>query len=248
MLQKIKSGIRKLLHKALKYQSYPFSSPLEKLGSAYGGWIIPVEWIQEHSICYLAGAGEDISFDIALATRFKCPVYIFDPTPKAKWHFDQVIAAATTGQSMQYNKTEQYQLTKDLGHYLHFFEKGLWEKKDVLRFFAPKDDTHVSHSISNLQETEKYFEAPVDRLSALMASNHHSHLDLLKMDIEGAEFKVIDTIIEDQLDIRVLCVEFHTNKEGHLDKVQEAVSKLENAGYRVVAREHLDFTFVKVRP
>ena len=44
-----------------------------------------------------------------------------------------------------------------------------------------------------------------------MKENGHSHLDLLKMDIEGAEFEVIDSIIEDQVPINILCIEFHKN-------------------------------------
>jgi FkbM family methyltransferase len=36
----------------------------------------------------------------------------------------------------------------------------------------------------------------------------HDRIDLLKIDIEGAEYKVIESILADKLDIRVICVEY----------------------------------------
>ena len=49
------------------------SQRLIRLGTAYGGWLIPADaGITSSSICYSAGAGEDISFDCALAERFHC--------------------------------------------------------------------------------------------------------------------------------------------------------------------------------
>jgi hypothetical protein len=39
------------------------STKLLRLGTTYGGWIIPVDaGLTADSICYCAGAGEDISF------------------------------------------------------------------------------------------------------------------------------------------------------------------------------------------
>jgi hypothetical protein len=60
----------------------------------------------------------------------------------------------------------------------------------------------------NLQKTEEYLSLKVKRLSSLMKELGHPRLDLLKMDIEGAEYKVIESIIQDGIDIRVICVEY----------------------------------------
>jgi hypothetical protein len=41
------------------------------VGTSYGGWLLPKHHnLTQTSICYLAGAGEDISFDCALVERF----------------------------------------------------------------------------------------------------------------------------------------------------------------------------------
>src|SRR5712692_3232196 len=65
------------------------SEELLRLGTVYGGWIIPANsGLSADSVCYSAGAGEDISFDCALIERFYCQVRVIDPTPRAITHFD----------------------------------------------------------------------------------------------------------------------------------------------------------------
>ena len=49
------------------------SQKLHRLGTAYGGWIIPADHgLTADSLCYCAGAGEDISFECALAEQYHC--------------------------------------------------------------------------------------------------------------------------------------------------------------------------------
>jgi FkbM family methyltransferase len=246
MLKTLKRYIKNFLSRDLKYSFYRIPFRLKKLGSSeYGGWIIPTDQLNGNSVCYLAGAGEDISFDLALANRFHCHVFIFDPTPRAKKHFILVREATMNGERVSINtKGEFYEGTKETMDYLHFEEIGLWIKSETLKFFAPQDSTHVSHSISNIQQTDKFFLAPVDRLSNIMMHHHHRSLDVLKLDIEGAEFGVIDSLIEDKLLIKILCIEFHPGPNGDLSRIQTALEKLEQNGYRVVARDRLDFTFI----
>ncbi|MEP6891423.1 MAG: hypothetical protein ABI955_12095 [Nitrospirota bacterium] len=72
---------------------------LLRLGTTYGGWIIPADaGLTADSICYCAGAGEDISFDCALVERFHCQVRVIDPTPRAIQHFTNLEKAVMSGQ------------------------------------------------------------------------------------------------------------------------------------------------------
>jgi FkbM family methyltransferase len=245
MLTKLKKYIKNIISPDIKYNLYKTPYKLEKLGTEYGGWIIPVDILHEQSICYLGGAGEDISFDVALSKRFHCSVYIFDPTPRSKTHFDNVIEAANSGKKIFELNKIGYEVDQSISQHLHFSEIGIWEKKDVLKFFQPKDETHISHSITNLQETDHYIEVNVEKLDDIMRSNGHDHLDILKLDIEGAEFAVIDSILNSNIDIRVLCVEFHLQKENGLGLIQATIKKLEENNFAVIAREHYDFTFIK---
>src|SRR5215217_3108537 len=47
---------------------------LRRLGSRYGGWTIPTSLLSSDSICYSAGVGEDVTFDLALIERLGCDV------------------------------------------------------------------------------------------------------------------------------------------------------------------------------
>ena len=64
---------------------------MEKLGTDYGGWLIPKNIsLNENSIVYLGGAGEDISFDLKLQDKYNCWIVIIDPTKKAIKHYEEV--------------------------------------------------------------------------------------------------------------------------------------------------------------
>ncbi|MCY7334533.1 MAG: FkbM family methyltransferase [Pseudanabaena sp. CAN_BIN31] len=202
---------------------------LTELGTKYGGWVIPKSLLDSDSICYCVGCGEDISFDLALIDQIGCDVFGFDPTPRAIQFVKQV-----AGNNTKY----------------HFFEVGLWDKDDTLKFYAPRNSDHVSHSLLNLQGTEDYFMAKVRRLNEIMQEHNHKKIDLLKIDIEGAEYKVIDSIIEDGLDIKILCIEydecFNPLDSSYKLRIKHSVNQLLNAGFSLVcAQGSGNYTFIK---
>lgn len=205
------------------------TTDLVELGSRYGGWVVPAGRLGPDAVCYCAGCGEDISFDLALIDRFDCDVHGFDPTPKAIAHVQ-----AVAGDNPKY----------------HLHEIGLWDSRDTLRFYVPRNPDHVSHSLTNLQGTEDYITVPVERLDALMRQLGHSRLDLLKIDIEGAEYRVIDTLLEDGIDIGVLCVEydeFFQPLDGDWkQRIRASVEKLQAAGFRMVhTAGNANYTFLR---
>ncbi|MBA1146045.1 FkbM family methyltransferase [Ectothiorhodospiraceae bacterium WFHF3C12] len=202
---------------------------LREIGSKYGGWVVPADLFDERSICYCVGCGEDISFDLGLVEQFGCDVYGFDPTPRAVAHVKQV--------------------ARDLSKY-HFHEVGLWDRKDTLKFYAPRVAEHVSHSLLNLQKTDEYITVPVDRLKHVMADLGHERLDLLKLDIEGAEYKVIESVLEDRIDIRVLCIEydecFNPLDRHYKSRIRESVHRLMANGYALVHTQGSgNYTFIR---
>lgn len=201
---------------------------IETVGIGKGSWLVPVNLLSAQAICYCAGVGEDVTFDLALIDRFNCQVFAFDPTPKA-----QTYVAKTVTASPQF----------------HFLSVGLWDQNETLKFYAPANATHVSHSVLNLQQTNEYFEAACKRLATLMAELGHQRIDLLKLDIEGAEYKVLNSLIEDKLPIDIICVEFdeiyNSLDRKYLHRIRSAVLTLLEHGYEIVAiAPSCNYTFV----
>jgi FkbM family methyltransferase len=193
---------------------------LEKLGSPCA-WIVPISLVRADWIVYSGGVGEDITFEIELMRRSGCHVYAFDRTPRAIAHVKRV-AAHLPG--------------------FHFSAVGLWSQSTTLRFWAPRNPAHVSHSALNLQGSARYFDARCESLECLMKERGHDRIDLLKLDIEGAEYEVITSILAKHIAVGVLCVEF--DQPVPWRRTQELLRQLLAAGYALLRVDHWNFTFM----
>jgi FkbM family methyltransferase len=223
-----------------------------RLGTGYGGWIIPADaGLDAGSTCYLVGAGEDISFDCALVREFGCRVRVIDPTPRAVQHFNQLTEAVRAGRKFAINKsaTDFYDLTEAQLRQMSFLPVGLSDQDVELKFYMPKNPEHVSCSSVNLQKTEEYFIAQCHRMATIMAMQGDSRVDLLKIDIEGAEYSVINNLVETKLLPRLLLVEFdeaHSPLDADAGKrIGDSMRRVMGAGMRCVAVEGSNATFVR---
>src|SRR5262249_23584492 len=102
-------------------------------------------------------------------------------------------------------------------------------------FFAPKNPAYVSHTVlPGIGADERAIDVEVRRVSTLMRDLGHDRIDVLKMDIEGAEYEVIDDILAGSLNVTQLLVEFHHRFPGvGIERTRQAVERLNGAGYRV---------------
>jgi hypothetical protein len=77
------------------------------------------------------------------------------------------------------------------------------------------------------------------RLPELMEANGHVAVDLLMLGVDGAGHEIIDSLVEDGVAVRIVCVEFRAGRDqpdsGYLHARSLAVAKLERAGFRIVA-------------
>lgn len=256
IFQQLKARLYKWTERKIKVET-DRSIPLIRPGTAYGGWIIPADFLNSQSIVYLVGAGEDVSFDLALAEQFGCQVEIIDPTPRSEAHVgvlkENIIAERDTPLSTA--PGGRYPPVRPTtAQLIRFHPIGLWSSESKLRFYKPQNEAHVSHSLVNLQKTDQYIEVPVCRLSDLMKKFGHSKIDLLKIDIEGAEYVVLQTILEDKVDVRVLCIEYDETATNHMDgdyikRIENSIQQLRGAGFLLVAKEPTcrNYTFVHKR-
>jgi FkbM family methyltransferase len=197
----------------------------------------------------LAGAGEDISFDVELNKR-GLTVFTLDPTPRARDHVKQVLAAGAKKARISINnsETEFYQLDQFTASRLKLLEVGLWNQNTSMRFFAPRDRNHVSHSIVNLQGTDEWFEANCVTLENFCKNHKIREIDILKLDIEGAEYVVLKDMVKRGIKPRVLCVEFdelrNPLKGNYMRRIRDLVLMLKQAGYKFCNVEQSNTLFV----
>lgn len=221
--------IRRKCDKMIVHTFLPFLAKLQRgelelqrLGTDYGGWTVPVNLLNERSICYCVGVGIDASFDFVLVDMFGCKLFSFDPTPKA----------------IDYMAHQKYDHDR-----LKFLPVGIWDKNTKLRFFAPAHPDQTSHSVYDLHGSGKYFVAECRTLSSIMQQLGHEHIDLLKLDIEGAWRKVIQNIVDEQIRISILCVEL--DSPTSLRRVLWVIRTLQSIGFALAHFKKDNYLFVQ---
>ncbi len=196
-------------------------------GTEYGGWFISPVNLNKDSIVYSFGAGEDISFDLSLIEKFGLSVYVFDPTPKSIAFINK----------------------QNLPEKFNFKEYGIADFDGNIKFYPPENPNHVSHTILHRSATsDKYIEVPVKKLGTICRELGHDKIDLLKMDIEGAEYSVIEDIVKSGIQIDQLLVEFHDRFETvDTSNNHKAISQLLDLGYEIfsISQTGEEYSFIK---
>ncbi len=207
---------------------YPVSYKCQTLtlGNKGNDWTIHPDKIDDNSIIYSFGVGVDISFDLLMIDKYGCQIHAFDPTPK----------------------TKQWLYAQELPDKFRFFDIGLADYNGNANFQLPANPEFVSGVFTQDTENAQIIEVKVKRLKTIMQQLGHSHIDLLKMDIEGAEYDVIESIIEDNLSIGQILVEFHHRFPEHgIHKTKKSIRRLSEFGFQVfcISANGEEYSFMK---
>ncbi len=189
------------------------SRPVTMLGSGGGAWATWLEGIGPDSVVYSFGAGTDISFDLDVHARTGAEVHIFDPTPR----------------SIEWVRRQQ------LPEKVHFHDFGVGAVDGEITFYPPRRESssHFSPVPRYRQGSEQgAVVAEVLCLRSIMARLGHRRIDLLKIDIEGGEYDVLDNMLAERIPVSQLLVEFH---HGYatipLSRTVDALEALSDAGF-----------------
>jgi hypothetical protein len=85
----------------------------------------------------------------------------------------------------------------------------------------------------------------VDSIKNIMLKNNHKKIDLLKLDIEGAENIVLEQMLDDNIYPKYLCIEFDLlikNKDNN-NSTKNIIHRLLNQGYKIIINDNLNITF-----
>lgn len=180
--------------------------------------------LSETSNVVSGGAGQSVTFEKTLVSRTGCNVHLFDPSP-------------TGAQTMQ----------RELPHNpkIHFLPMGL-AGCDGLACFAPPDTVEEGSWKQGVVGSEAG-QFPCRSVSAYAREKGFGQIDLLKLDIEGFEYEVLDDVLCSGLRVDQICVEFHTHKtirvrHGILD-IAQMLWRLRNNGFHMTYLKEADFSF-----
>jgi FkbM family methyltransferase len=224
---KLKRFLKILLRKDF-YTKTQYDCLTETHGNPGAAFTICPDEINENSVVYSFGIGTDISFDISITDKYILNIYAFDPTPR----------------SLDWLKTQK--LPKNFGYY----DFGIASFDGEASFFSPKNTDNVSYSMEkNTFVSSDSVRVKVHRLKTIMGMLRHKKIDILKMDIEGAEYDVITDIVKSDIEIGQLLVEFHHRLISNgLKKTKQSIQELNDADYKIfnVSDNGEELSFMKV--
>jgi len=197
-------------------------TPLKTLGTTCQ-WTISEQDLGPNSNILCAGAGYDISFELSLISSHGCSVVLLDPSPPGI----ETVAKANLPESQ-----------------LKFMPIALGGVDGSIGFRAAHDPTEGS--FVGDESTSGAFQFPCKTLPTLLAELGWSQIDLLKIDIEGFEYPVLQDILDRGLNVKQICVEFHHGPQfGRANsETVRMILALRRAGYDLVHRFYWDHTFI----
>ena len=224
---KLKQSLRR--KKLTKLGVIPREIATTKLYGGAHGWVVDYSNLNSKSIVYSVGVGSNIDFDLELIKEINLEIYAFDPTPRSiEWVNNQ-----------------------KLPNNFKFLSFGLGSINGEMEFFPPsrESSTHFSPIDRYNNKDVETIKAPVKTLKSITQELGHKTIDLLKMDIEGAEYDVIDTLENQGVEINQILVEFHHMYEGiSLVDTIRANDKLKKLGFDLfhISQRTYEFSFRKV--
>ena len=212
--QKKKRFLKRLAGKELRLKN-DISIPVIK----DGGWWFTPEGLTADSIVYSLGVGDDIDFDLAVIEKYGVLVHAFDPTPSSI----DMLDARDLPQQFVFHPWAVAASDGSLTFYPRLKEDGT--KSDVMYTMIADEET-----------VDDAIEVPAYSLSTISEKLGHERIDLVKMDIEGAEYEVLDSLLSWSIKPTQLLVEFHHRFPGiGLEKTADIIERLRDAGYKVFA-------------
>ena len=178
---------------------------------------------EKQRVAYTFGIGFNYSFEQELAEKYGIEVYAFDPSPEVVEEMKKQV----------------------LPVHLHYFPYGLSNEDAEKTFYLPSSGTDYSEYFAPWTSSKK-IQMQVYRLSTLMKKFGHSHIDILKMDIEGSEYMALPDILESDIVFDQLCIETHPRIfPDSVKKIRWIKQLLNQHGYLMVSNGRQEQTYIR---
>jgi FkbM family methyltransferase len=218
-----------------RWREWRLPRGFERLGTRYGGWWLYAPAIGSEPLLIDCGLGKDVSFPLAFLERFGGRVIGLDPNPVALEY-----CRAHCPPRMEVRGEAFW---SQPGRRLSFHMPRAADK-------LPKGADGVSGSLlaSHSYAGEETREVGTTSLGEVLAHAGRAECDMLKLDIEGAEYEVLGALCAsgDIRRTRQLAVEFHHGwTERTLQDTENCIAQLAARGFDLRHDENRNFLFVR---
>ena len=218
-----------------RWREWRLPRGFERLGTRYGGWWLYVPAIGRDPLLIDCGLGRDISFPTAFLQRFSGQVIGIDPNPAA---IEYCRGRCPTQMTVR--------------------AEALWSKAGcILTFHLPRPLEQLPQGADgvsgSLLESHSYagnaaLSVRSTSFAEILSSAQRSECDVLKLDIEGAEYEVLSALCSsgEIRRARQLLVEFHHHCTDHpLEHTLQIAAKVQSTGFRLAYTEERNYLFVR---
>ena len=106
-------------------------------------------------------------------------------------------------------------------------ESAIWDREDLIKIYQDPDNSIVSSAITF---SDHYFQVPSVSLDSYFLDNNIEKVSLMKMDIEGSEYRAFDGLSDNNLQkIENIILEFHDNTNKVLSN--QILKRLDKLGF-----------------
>ncbi len=188
-------------------------------------WAIPENALGDKSFIVSAGVGTSITFEKDIISRYNSQIVLLDPSP--------------TGVETIKNLRDRRNID--------FLEVGLAAKSGPVAFGLPDLADEGSYRMGSTKDNIQF---DCISLADLMKQHGKVAIDLLKIDVEGFEYEILDSLLREGLKVKTICVEIHHSGVISINKTifnaYFLILRLFLKGYKVVYNKNMDFTFALV--
>lgn len=182
-------------------------------------------FIKRSPIVYSCGIGDDYTFDIEMAEFTGVPTYAFDPTPQSVSKY-----------IVLWNPNKPI-----------FYNVGISDTDgdQVYSVFKESDSyMAVSSSIESAIGTKK-ISFKTKSIPRIMQELNHSHIDVLRMDIEGSEHQVLDDLFNKRIYPTQIGLELHDISSSK--NRESAIKMIKSHSYSMVyeSADKKEYTFIR---
>jgi hypothetical protein len=144
-------------------------------------------------------------------------------------HVNSVVYSVSADQVSRFDRA----LIGEVGCMVHAVEHGMRSDRGRDDTFPLRFVLHSANGPKALEPTTP--EAPVlARMQWIMRQLGHTHMDLLRLDVDGAEYDAIEALAQTPLRPCQMIVTFHHHRpDWSLWQTERALSQLNELGYRI---------------